>query len=49
MNEMPYPEMIRDYAPDHGLALTAAKVALITDLVFPPPQIMQTAATDYTM
>lgn len=30
-------EMIRHYAPGHGLALTAAKVALITDLAFPPP------------
>lgn len=37
LNEIPLREMIRRYAPGHGLALTAAKVALITDLAFPPP------------
>lgn len=37
LNEIPLREMIRHYAPGHGLALTAAKVALITDLAFPPP------------
>lgn len=37
LNEIMLGEMIRHYAPSHGLALTAAEVALITDLAFPPP------------